>query len=296
MIFNYGESMKFLILGGDERCYTLHNILLEEGYEIVTYGFDKKEDNKSINYNSLKKAIINSEIIICPTPFTKDQNIIFSPFSTIEIPIWEVVEKLNEKHILVGGKIPKTVINQLKSKDVKVFDILDREDFAILNAIPTAEGALGIAMSELDRTIHDSNVLVLGYGRIGKVLSSILKAFGANVFIEARKIKDLVWIDTFSYKSIHINNLVNYVSKMDIIFNTIPSLVIDEDLLRFIKKDAIIIDLASKPGGVDFDKAEEFGIKTIWALSLPGKVAPISSAEYIKKTLFSILEEEGVEL
>jgi len=83
---------------------------------------------------------------------------------------------------------------------------------------------------------------------------------------------------------------------MDIIFNTIPSLVIDEDLLRFIKKDAIIIDLASKPGGVDFDKAEEFGIKTIWALSLPGKVAPISSAEYIKKTLFSILEEEGVKL
>ncbi|MBQ8670514.1 MAG: dipicolinate synthase, partial [Oscillospiraceae bacterium] len=65
----------------------------------------------------------------------------------------------------------------------------------------------------------------------------------------------------------------------------------DRRVLAALPRDAVVIDLASKPGGVDFDTARQMGVKTIWALSLPGKVAPISSGEAIKDTILNILDE-----
>jgi dipicolinate synthase subunit A len=163
-----------------------------------------------------------------------------------------------------------------------------------MNAIPTAEGAIQIAMEELPFTIHASNILVMGYGRIGKTLSKMLNGIGANVYIEARKFSDLASIRSFGYNEVHISELPVYLCKMDIIFNTIPFVILNEELLKSIKSTCLIIDLASKPGGIDFSKARELGIKAIWALSLPGKVAPLTAAEFIKKTVYNILEEMGV--
>jgi dipicolinate synthase subunit A len=164
---------------------------------------------------------------------------------------------------------------------------------AVLNSIPTAEGAIQIAMEELQITLHDSNALVLGFGRIGKVLCKFLKGLGVNVYGEARKFEDMAWINNYSYNVVNIDKLSDCVGKMDVIFNTIPSKIIGEDILKKLKKDCLIIDLASVPGGVDFDKARELNIKTVWALSLPGKVAPITSAQILKKTIFNILSDGG---
>ena len=79
--------------------------------------------------------------------------------------------------------------------------------------------------------------------------------------------------------------------KFDIIINTIPFQLLDSDRLDLVKNDAVIIDLASNPGGVDRKAAREKGIKVIWALSLPAKVAPLTSAEFIKETLYHVLKE-----
>jgi dipicolinate synthase subunit A len=164
----------------------------------------------------------------------------------------------------------------------------------VLNAIPTAEGAIQIAMEEIPITLHNSNILILGFGRIGKILAKMLQGLGANVFVEARKYADIAWIRSYSYKPVLLSDLKSRLEQMDVIFNTIPHVILDQDMLARLGKETLIIDLASKPGGVDFEKARDLGVKAIWALSLPGKVAPLTAAEFIRDTVYNIMDELGV--
>ena len=164
----------------------------------------------------------------------------------------------------------------------------------IPNAVPTAEGAIEIAIAETPFTIHGSKSLVLGYGKIGKILSKDLYALGAQTYVEARKYADLAMIEGHGYEPLPLDNLKDHIHEFDIIFNTIPSLILDDEILAKVKKDALIIDLASKPGGIDFDAAKSYGLKVIWALSLPGKIAPVSSGAIIKDTIMNIIKELGV--
>jgi dipicolinate synthase subunit A len=149
-------------------------------------------------------------------------------------------------------------------------------------------------MEEMPITLHDSACIILGFGRIGKILAKMLNGLGANVYVEARKYEDIAWIKSYGYKPVLLKDIDSIISKADAIFNTIPSIILDESKLKLINKDCLIIDLASKPGGVDFEKAKEIGVKAIWALSLPGKVAPITAAKFIKETVFNIIGELGV--
>jgi dipicolinate synthase subunit A len=131
----------------------------------------------------------------------------------------------------------------------------------------------------------------MGFGRIGKVLAKMLSGLGAEVYCEARRDDDLAWIKVYGYKPIHLMNLDSYLDKFDIIINTIPFQVLDDEKLDLVRKDVVIIDLASNPGGVDIKAAKNRGIKLIWALSISGKVAPLTSAEYIVETLYHVLKE-----
>ena len=179
----------------------------------------------------------------------------------------------------------------MKQKNIDVIDLLKREELVVLNTISTAEGAIQIAMEETIKTIYGSKILVLGYGKVGKILANMLKGIGANVYCEARKNVDLAWIKAYGYVPIHLSELEKYLSEFDIIINTIPTLILDKQRLERVKKECLIIDLASNPGGVDKGEAKKMGIKTIWALSLPGKVAPLTSAEFIKDTIYNVLKE-----
>lgn len=164
----------------------------------------------------------------------------------------------------------------------------------IANAVPTAEGALQIAMEELPITIHGAKTLVVGFGRIGHQLARTLQALGAHVSVSARSNASFAKIWAENFEVLDTRNLCNDLSKFDLIFNTVPAKVLGASELAALREDCLIVDLASKPGGIDFSAAEIMGRKVIWALSLPGKVAPISSAIAIRDTIYNILQEEGV--
>ena len=138
--------------------------------------------------------------------------------------------------------------------------------------------------------LHGRKVLVAGYGNIGKVLSWMLKGMGADVWVSARKEKDLAWIQVFGY---HPVNTADLAGKKDfsVIFNTIPAVVFTAKVLAGLSTQTKIIDLASAPGGVDLDAAEKLGIPVLQALSLPGKVAPVEAGRIIKDTIYSMMEE-----
>lgn len=288
------EKKKFTILGGDERSLCLAYSLMECRNHVNIFGFDKVGEELRIEESpSLKEAIENSDIIVGPLPFTSDGETINAPFYSGTIKINEMVNLISKDQLLTVGKIDKNTLKLFDKKNINVKDYFDREEMQILNSIPTAEGAIEIAMAETQATIHGSNVLVLGYGRIGKVLSKMLQGIGANVYVAARKYSDMAWIKTCGYNPIYFGDIWENLYRMNLVFNTVPSLVMNEYMLKELDKDAIVIDLASKPGGVDFEKAEELGVRVNWALALPGKVAPITAGRVIKETIYNIVREWG---
>jgi dipicolinate synthase subunit A len=153
---------------------------------------------------------------------------------------------------------------------------------------------LQIALEELPITLHNSQCLVIGFGRTGKMIASVLSGVGANVTVSARKHSDIAWIKSHGYQPVYANQLEEVLPYQDLIVNTVPHLVLDEAALKKVGDSTLIIDVASKPGGVDFTKAKELGKKFIWALSLPGKVAPLTAGEIIKSTIDHILQEMEV--
>lgn len=270
------------IIGGDLRIVKLAN-MLKNNYNVKTYALENGVEIQNIS-NSIEECITNADIIISAIPFSKDGVKINTPYSKEEINIEELFSKANGKTIIAGNitnKIKELAIN----KNVQIIDILEQEELAILNAVSTAEGAIQIAISNIPQNLCGSNVLIMGFGRIGKILAKMLVGFGTNVSCEARKNSDLAWIKSYGYEPIDISNLKNNLSRFDIIFNTIPSIILDKEKLEQVKEEALIIDLASAPGGVDKEQVEKLNKKYILALALPGKISPESSAEYIKQTL-----------
>ncbi len=248
------------VLGRDERSKKLKEMYEKEGKTV----------------SKIEKA----DILICPIPFTRDNEYI----NTENIKIDYLIDKSKGKKIY-SGALSKEIKEKFEANEIEYTDMLLLDEVTIMNAIPTAEGAIQIAMEMTDFTLHESNCLVLGYGNIGKILSKMLSGLGANVFCEARKPKDLANIRLMRYNCIRLEELSKSLNRMDVIFNTIPFIILDEKKLKKIRKNCIIIDLASKPGGVDLAKAKQQELNVISALALPGKVAPYTAAKYLKDTI-----------
>lgn len=282
------------VVGGDLRIVKLVEMLIKDGYTVYTYGLEYSEDLLKLERvemcPTVEEAVKDAKAVVGPIPLSSDRKNLSMPFSNIKLPIEDFINSLNGK-TLIAGNITEPIRNILDEKSIVYIDLLKREEFSVLNTISTAEGTIQIAMEETQKTVHGRNVLIMGFGRIGKVLSKMLSGIGAKVYCEARKNEDIAWIKAYGYEPIHLNELDKYLGKFDIIINTIPFQILDNDRLDLLKKDILIIDLASNPGGVDRRAAKEKSIKLVWALSLPGKVAPVTSAEFIKETLYHALKE-----
>lgn len=280
------------VVGGDLRIVKLIEMLDKDGYKVYTYALENSEDLLNLDSvemcPTLKEAVKNSKVVVGPVPLSSDKKRLSTPFGRNTVELEEFVDVLKGKYLIAGNIGIK---EELDANNIQFTDLLKREEFSVLNTIATAEGTIQIAMEETQRTVHGSNVLVMGFGRIGKVLAKMLDGIGAKVYCEARKDEDISWIKAYGYNPIHLNNLDENLGKFDIIINTIPFQLLVKDRLDLIKKEAIIIDLASNPGGIDRKAAREKGLKVIWALSLPAKVAPLTSAEFIKETLYHVLNE-----
>lgn len=286
-------GLKYTILGGDKRSLELGNLLMKDGNDVCIFGFDRMDQYKDESAN-LKEAVEYADVIIGPLPFSTDNVNVNSPFANEAIQVDTVFDLMSEKQVLIGGKFSAEHEKKLKDKELKSADYFKREEMQVLNAVPTAEGAIQIAMEETPFTINNSNIMVLGYGRIGKVLSKMLHGIGANVHVEARSCSDLAWIRNNGYIPVCPKELKEYLPRMNVVFNTIPQIILDRELLRSIDSNCTVIDLASKPGGIDFEAAGEMGIKAVSALGLPGKVAPVTAAIVIKDTIYNIIEELDV--
>lgn len=285
--------MNICVIGGDSRILELIKILEKEGNELNLYGLEQCEELKAYNhFNDIASVLENSELVITSIPLSKNGKSINSIYTTKEILVVDLFNNVKNKKIITGNLTEEIKSCIKEESNNEIIDILKYEDLTVLNAIPTAEGAIQIAMEKSKITLHGSKCLILGFGRIGKILAKMLIGIGADVYCEARKHSDIAWIKSYGYNAIDLTELDTYLNDFDFIFNTIPHLILDKDKLSLINKECVLIDLASKPGGIDFDEAKNLELQTEWALALPGKVAPRTSANYIYQIIKSIIKNK----
>lgn len=284
------KNHSFYIAGGDMRLVYLANALAADGYSVKVYGLPEGIDGTVAVSGDTAEAA-SYDTVILPLPCRDNEGRIRAIKEEEKIPLLHLVERLRGGTVLMGGIVPEEVKEVAKKRNIAVFDYYEREEFTVRNASLTAEAAVALALDTIKESINDMPVLVLGHGRIGRLLAAMLKALDANVTVAARRFSDLAWIRSEGAKPLEFSRLGGEIERFGLVFNTVPALVLGEDMLLKINKNALIIDLASEPGGTDFAAAERLGIAAKKALGLPGKFAPKTAGEILHDTVLNILSE-----
>ena len=257
-------STNFAVVGGDLRIIKLVNMLAADGNIVYAYGVEKAEELKNnsniIICDKLTEAVKKSNIIIGPIPFSSNGKDINSPFSNNQISIRELMHVINAK-TLIAGSINPEVYDLANDEYIEIIDIMKREELSVLNTISTAEGAIEIIIANTNKIVHGSKILILGFGRIGKVLARKLTGLSAQVTCAARKDEDLAWIKAYGYNKTNILLMKENLAEYDVIVNTVPHLILTEERLKYVKEDCLLVDLASNPGGIDKKAAKDKNIQ-----------------------------------
>lgn len=280
---------KFVILGGDRRSAYLAARAADMGEDVAAVGFEQLERPDVPRAGAT--ALTTAERVVLPVPVTLDQYSVSAPYADMVYPLEAVFQAIPKDALVFGGRIEPAVWKAAERAGIRLFDYGEREDFMIANAVPTAEGALALAMNETECTVRGSNVLVLGFGRVARATSALFHAAGGRVRTAARRASDLAAIEALGYKAEDVRSLAGKLSDCDVLVNTVPAPILTAELLAELPRRCVVIDLASRPGGVDHAFAGQLGLKCIWALSLPGQVAPKTAGEIIWNTVGAIIRE-----
>ncbi|MEE1356379.1 MAG: dipicolinate synthase subunit DpsA [Clostridia bacterium] len=296
------KNIKIGILGGDMRQAVLARRLSSLGFEVAVWGLGKSCDiGESVRCTHYLDAIRGADALILPLPVSRDGVTLNCPLWKGESPrLSEIITSTEADTVLLGGKLDSAFTSAATKKQITLIDYFECEELQIKNAVPTAEGAVAIALDELPITIFGAKTAVTGYGRVGKAVAKLLKVMGADVRVAARSGEQLAYAEVDGCTPMSIKKTaqnrepLTSLSDCDVIFNTVPYIIFTKDVLASLRKDTLIIDLAGDDGGVDRAAAEKLGIKTVWALSLPGKVAPFTAASIICDCVLELLREKGV--
>ena len=278
----------FGVIGGDERMKYLAQSIAADGYPVCVCGLEKLGTCRGAAECDLPQLAAKSSVILLPLPATKDGLFLNAPYAENEIRLDDDFSRLFMHKTVCGGMLQRLTASSSLWREIEPEDYYRREELAVGNAIPTAEGAVGIAIREYPGTINGAKCLITGFGRIGKNLAIILRGMGAEVFCAARKKADLMQMRAFGVQPLTYREISR---RFDLIFNTVPAKVLTSPVLMQQTRDTLIIELASAPGGIDLKRAEELHLHVIDAPSLPGRVAPKTAAEYIKEAVYNSLEE-----
>jgi len=212
-------------------------------------------------------------------------------FAMANIPNAEEIENFENGSFVFARDFTPQAVELMKNKEIVYFKYMDDEEFVLKNAYLTAEGALAYIIENTDMSLKNMPVLVLGYGRVGKSLNRILKNNGAAITVATDDMNEYALASAFADKAIALKEITDGIECYKVIINTVPKIILKGDILKLINKNCFILDLASKPGGVDFPAAESLELKCIHALGVPGKFTPETAGIYLKQSIVKRLKK-----
>lgn len=296
-----GEKKKILSFWQDKRLRAICHRLSESGYHIGIAGctLPSGMPRDTSLYPNYREQLRESDIVLLPLPSLRGGRI---AFSEEEIPFSEFLSLLRPHTVLLCGMLPKEYADAATARGITVYDYYDSEEVKRRNAVLTAEGALSIAMQELPIALCEVRAAVVGCGRIGNELCKMLRAMEARVTAVARRRESLTFAESIGCETALMDTeaLRSLTRGYDVVFTTVPSRIFTSDilcnagLLSYGRKP-LYVDLSSAPGSFDPAAAREYGIRLLWALSLPGKYAPDSAGGVLADRILTLLSEKEKE-
>jgi len=276
------STLKICLVGGDARQIFLSSLLRADGHTVTTAALSGQPPDLS--------PIPEADYVLLPMPLTDRNGALFAPLCPDPVPLSQIIERLTPTQLIFGGKIAKEISALAARRGLMLRDYLLREDLAVSNAVPTAEGALQLAMELLPITIHGCQVLIAGFGRVGQCTAQRFRALGAEVTVCARSPAQLALAESTDCAALSLNELAARNRAFDLVINTVPAHIFDHTRLEKLGSP-LLMELASPPGGFDLEAVQQLGLKLLSAPGLPGKVAPLTAARIIQKTIYRMLEE-----
>jgi dipicolinate synthase subunit A len=288
-------GLHIAVIGGDARQLEVIRKLTELDAKVTLIGFEQLDSG----FTSASKELIadanfeDLDAILLPVPGTNIEGVVDTIFSNEKVVLTKEILDSTPAHCTVYSGISNAYLDSIiAASNRKLVKLFERDDVAIYNSIPTVEGTIMMVIQHTEYTIHNSKVAVLGLGRTGMSVGRTFHSLGAKVKVGARKSEHIARIVEMGLEAFEFKNIEEALKDVDVVINTVPSLIVTASVISKLQPHALIIDLASKPGGTDFRYAEKRGIKALLAPGLPGIVAPKTAGQIIGNVLTQLLKDE----
>lgn len=295
------EKKKIFVIGGDVRQYYLAMELEKKEFKITCYGMERLEEEKFVKVpETLEKGMLDNDVILLPVPVLQDNLQVNSKEKKILLK--DIQKYIRKGHIVFGGNIPKSFLETCEKKEAFCVDYMRLEKTTLKNAEVTGEGALVEAAKLGNRTIQGSGCLIIGFGRCGEALAERLSAWGADVTVMARSKEARSKAEFCGYHARDMfekEGIKEEENQYQFIFNTVPAMILDKNAIDSILQEKekeeypIIIDIASKLGGVDFEYCRKKEVKAGLYPGIPGKYAPKTAGVILSQAVLESLKKKN---
>lgn len=285
--------MIFALCGGDERQVRLLRQLREDGHEVRALALDEAAlPMGAAVCETAEEALSGADCVVLPLPASRKRGCLSCPLSSGEWSLAEIFASVSEGQLVCAGMADEALYSLAEKSGAVLRDYYEREELLAVNAAATAEGAVAVLLSETEGALYGRSVLITGWGRVARALAPRLNGMAMRVAVAARREADRAWIASLGYDDLDIERLGENLRVFDAAVNTVPAPVLTAGVLSELKPGTLVVELASKPGGVDFEAARAFGLRAVRAPGLPTKYAPETAAAAIRRALYSIIGEE----
>jgi dipicolinate synthase subunit A len=294
------RGRRVAVLGGDRRMAEVVRQFVAAGAAVRVAGAPPETDQGAESCKTAKEALAGTEVIVLPVQgCTSDGKVFTIEGAPAPVLDQEALAGAASGAVLFTGIGNQRLRELCGQAGVPSFEYRESDEFAIWNSIPSAEGAIQMAMEASPLTLFGSRAIVLGFGRTGRSIALLLRGLFVQVAVSARKESDLARIWASGYRYLPMPDLVTGAAEADFVFNTVPAPVVTAAVLEALPGHAVVIDVASAPGGTDFEAAAALGRTAKLAPGLPGIVAPVTAgriiADMISRHLSRASGEEGEE-
>jgi dipicolinate synthase subunit A len=286
-------GLEICLLGGDAREVEAALFFQAWGARLTVCGLNSERFREKVHVtDDPVAAVAQAQLVLAPVLGTDGEGRVYALQKPAPVLNETVLRSMPANCPLFIGLAQPWLRSLAVKVGRKLVEFRERDDFAILNSVPSAEGAIAMAMERMPITIHGAQAFVLGFGRTGNTLARMLHGIGAHVWVAARRPEVLAQIAAHCYHAVPFNKLADYIQLAEVIFNTVPALVLDRSLLSRLPPGTVVIDLASYPGGVDFPSAAQLGIPAVLAPGLPARVAPHTAGLIVAETVLRLFLPE----
>lgn len=277
------QGVKIAMLGGDRRELELARGLINVGAAVQLVGLPARDVSGAVQVDEVERAVNWADAVIMPMSGLNQDGTVYAPLMPDAKITFDssLLQTIGPRRPLFIGILHKGPATAAASYDVRVIQWTALDEIAIANSIPTAEGAVQLAMEKLPITIHGSRSLVVGFGRCGMTLARLLSNMGSDVSVVARGPGDRARVREMGLTPWSPGQIAQAVEGQDVIFNTVPTLVLTGAVLERTLEDVVIIDIASMPAGTNFEAAKRLRRKAFHILGIPGKVAPVTAGRIL---------------